>query len=160
MKKNNIFKLFIGLLIPLAVGSLSALMSGDSMAMFDSVKKPALSPPGILFPIVWTILYVLMGISSYLIYMEKENGSLKSEANSLLTIYVIQLIFNFFWSIIFFKFSMYKFAFAWLLVLWMLVFIYIIKSYKVNKVASYLMIPYILWMTFAAYLNIMIAIMN
>ena len=160
MKKNKIITLIIAIIIPLVVGGMSSFLTKDAMMIFDSVKKPPLSPPGILFPIVWTILYVMMGVSSYLIYKEKDNVNVKAEVKNLLIIYTVQLVFNFSWSIIFFKFSMYKFAFVWLLILWALVLLYIIKSYKINKVASYLMIPYLMWMTFAGYLNIMIAILN
>lgn len=160
MKKNNIVTLIIAIIIPLVVGGMSSFLTKDAMMIFDSVKKPPLSPPGILFPIVWTILYVMMGVSSYLIYKEKDNVNVKVEVKNLLIIYTVQLVFNFSWSIIFFKFAMYKFAFVWLLILWALVLLYIIKSYKINKVASYLMIPYLVWMTFAGYLNIMIEIMN
>ena len=160
MKKNNIVTLIIAIIIPLVVGGMSSFLTKDAMMIFDSVKKPPLSPPGILFPIVWTILYIMMGVSSYLIYKEKDNVNVKVEVKNLLIIYTVQLVFNFFWSIIFFKFAMYKFAFVWLIILWALVLLYIIKSYKINKVASYLMIPYLMWMTFAGYLNIMIAILN
>ena len=160
MKKNNIVTLIIAIIIPLVVGGMSSFLTKDAMMIFDSVKKPPLSPPGILFPIVWTILYVMMGVSSYLIYKEKDNVNVKGLVKSTLIIYGVQLFFNFFWSIIFFKFAMYKFAFMWLIILWVLVLLYIIKSYKVNRIASYLMIPYIVWMTFAGYLNIMIAILN
>ena len=160
MKKNNTVTLIIAIIIPLVVGGMSSFLTKDAMMIFDSVKKPPLSPPGILFPIVWTILYVMMGVSSYLIYKEKDNVNVKVEVKNLFIIYTVQLVFNFSWSIIFFKFAMYKFAFVWLLILWALVLLYIIKSYKINKVASYLMIPYLVWMTFAGYLNIMIEIMN
>ena len=160
MKKNNIVTLIIAIIIPLVVGGMSSFLTKDAMMIFDSVKKPPLSPPGIMFPIVWTILYVMMGVSSDLIYKEKDNVNVKVEVKNLLIIYTVQLVFNFFWSIIFFKFAMYKFAFVWLLILWALVLLYIIKSYKINKVASYLMMPYLMWMTFAGYLNIMIAILN
>ena len=160
MKKNNIVTLIIAIIIPLVVGGMSSFLTKDAMMIFDSVKKPPLSPLGILFPIVWTILYVMMGVSSYLIYKEKDNVNVKGLVKSTLIIYGVQSFFNFFWSIIFFKFAMYKFAFVWLLILWALVLLYIIKSYKINKVASYLMMPYLMWMTFAGYLNIMIAILN
>ena len=132
MKKNNIVTLIIAIIIPLVVGGMSSFLTKDAMMIFDSVKKPPLSPPGILFPIVWTILYVMMGVSSYLIYKEKDNVNVKGLVKSTLIIYGVQLFFNFFWSIIFFKFAMYKFAFVWLLILWALVLLYIIKSYKIS----------------------------
>ncbi|MBP3201709.1 MAG: tryptophan-rich sensory protein [Lachnospiraceae bacterium] len=163
MKKLNVFKLVIAILIPLLVGGLSAFITKNAMMMFDTIKKPPLSPPGIIFPIAWSILYVLMGIASYLIYnldIKKLNDAQIVMRKNTLIIYVIQLVFNFFWSIIFFKFSMYKFAFVWLVILWVLVFVLIKNAFKLNKVSAYLMVPYLLWMTFAGYLNIMIAVLN
>ena len=161
-RKVNILKLIIAIIIPLAVGMLSSFITKDAMMSFNAMKKPPLAPPGILFPIVWSILYVLMGISSYLIYeFDDKNGTAKLKLkNECLTLYVIQLIFNFFWSILFFRLKLYYFALVWLVILWILVFALIIKSKKINKIVSYLLIPYILWMTFAAYLNIMIALLN
>lgn len=163
MKKLNIVKLLIAVFIPLAVGGLSAFLTKDAMLIFNSIDKPPLAPPGIVFPIAWSILYVLMGISSYIIY-DLDINTLNTEQIVLrkqtLIIYVVQLIFNFFWTIIFFKFSMYKFAFVWLMTLWILVFLYIKTSFKLNKISSYLMMPYLVWMTFAVYLNLMIDILN
>ena len=133
------------------------------MMVFDTIKKPPLAPPGILFPIVWSILYVLMGCASYLIQnidVTKLNAEQVTLRKNILIVYVVQLMFNFFWSIIFFKFSMYKLAFVWLLILWVLVFIFIKNAFKLNKASAYLMIPYLLWITFAGYLNIMIAVLN
>jgi len=142
------------LFIPLAVGSLSALLTQNNMKTFGLLNKPALAPLGWLFPIVWTILYVLMGIASYLVLIsEKPN-------DTALTVYGIQLIFNFFWSIIFFNLEMYLFAFIWLVVLWLLILKTTILFYQISKVAGYLMIPYLLWVTFAGYLNFSIYLLN
>ena len=163
MKKLNITKLIIAILVPLLVGGLSAFLTKDAMMTFNNIKKPALSPPGIAFPIVWSILYVLMGIASYLIYnldIKKLSDEQIVLRKNVLVVYGVQLVFNFFWSIIFFKFSMYKFAFAWLVILWILIVIFIKNAIKLNKASAYLMIPYILWITFAGYLNVMIAILN
>ena len=163
MKKLNIVKLLIAVFIPLAVGGLSAFLTKDAMLIFNSIDKPPLAPPGIVFPIAWSILYVLMGISSYIIYIldiNKLNTEQIVLRKQTLIIYAVQLIFNFFWTIIFFKFSMYKFAFVWLMTLWILVFLYIKTSFKLNKISSYLMMPYLVWMTFAGYLNLMIDILN
>ena len=163
MKKLNITKLIIAILVPLLVGGLSAFLTKDAMMTFNNIKKPALSPPGIAFPIVWSILYVLMGIASYLIYnldIKKLSDEQIVLRKNVLVVYGVQLVFNFFWSIIFFKFSMYKFAFAWLVILWILIVIFIKNAIKLNKASAYLMIPYILWITFAGYLNIMIAMLN
>ena len=161
-KKINVIKLIVAIAIPLAIGMLSSFITKDAMMSFNAMKKPPLAPPGILFPIAWTILYILMGISSYIIYAydaQNDTSSLNLK-NKCLLLYAIQLIFNFSWSIIFFKFKLYIFAFAWLIILWILVFKLMRESKKISKVASYLLIPYLAWMTFAAYLNIGIAILN
>lgn len=163
MKKLNVVELIIAILIPLLVGGLSAFLTKDAMVMFDAIKKPPLSPPGIVFPIVWSILYVLMGVARYSLYNLDEQKLSEEQIkfrNYTLVVYDIQLFFNFFWSIIFFKFSMYKFAFLWLIILWVLVFIFIKNALKLNKISAYLMIPYLLWITFAGYLNVAIAILN
>lgn len=161
-KKTNVIKLIVAIAIPLAIGMLSSFITKDAMMSFNAMKKPPLAPPGILFPIAWTILYILMGISSYIIYVYdvKNDTSSLNLKNKCLLLYAIQLFFNFFWSIIFFKFKLYIFAFAWLAILWILVFKLMRESKKISKVASYLLIPYLAWMTFAGYLNIGIAVLN
>lgn len=161
-KKVNVLKLVIAIIIPLAIGILSSFITKDAMMTFNAMKKPSLAPPGILFPIVWSILYVMMGISSYILYeSDTKNGTMNSKIkNKCLSLYVVQLVFNFFWSIIFFKSKLYVLAFMWLIILWLLVFALIVESKKINKIASCLLILYLVWMTFAAYLNIGIAILN
>ena len=158
-KLKEIAKLALFILIPLIVGGISALLTKNSMSEFKNLNQPNLSPPAWLFPVAWTILYILMGISSYLIYKNK-NVFFYKERDNYLILYIIQLIFNFFWSIIFFNMKMYYFAFIWLIILWILILSLIINAKKVNKIAYYLLIPYIIWVTFAGYLNIMIAILN
>ncbi len=150
-------KLIICILIPLLVGIVSGLISGGGMAAFEEINKPPLSPPGWLFPVVWTVLYILMGIASYLVLT---SGAKKRDIENAITVYGLQLFFNFFWSIIFFNFELYTFAFVWLLALWVLIIITTVRFGRVSKPAAYLMIPYILWVTFAAYLNLGIAILN
>ena len=147
-------KLIICILIPLAVGGLSALLTQNSMQTFDTVTKPPLSPPGWLFPVVWTILYILMGIASYLVAVSQTPNRMA------LTVYGIQLAFNFFWSILFFNLELYLFAFIWLLALWILILITIVMFSKISKTAAYLMIPYFIWVTFAGYLNLAIYLLN
>ena len=149
-------KLIISILIPLAVGGLSALLTSGSMQDFAAINKPPLSPPAWLFPVVWTILFVLMGIASYLVL----TSSKPYRAKTALTVYGIQLVFNFFWSIIFFNLEMYLFAFIWLVALWFLIILTTVLFYRISKPAGYLMIPYILWVTFAGYLNFAIYLLN
>ena len=158
-KTNNKWELAIAIIIPLLIGGISAFLTKDATKAFETVNKPPLSPPSILFPIAWTILYILMGIASYLIY---KNNNLYNERKrkSALIIYFIQLFFNFFWSIIFFNLKYYYFAFIWLIVMWLLIILLMIKAKDINKTAFYLLIPYLLWTTFAGYLNLGIAILN
>ena len=144
MKLRSKSALIISILIPLAVGSMSALFSGN-MLSYSILDKPAFSPPGFIFPIVWTILYILMGISSYIVY--SSNSPNKPKA---LLIYGIQLFFNFCWSIIFFGLDLYLFAFIWLIALILIV----------NPLSAYLQIPYLIWCIFAAYLNFSIFLLN
>ena len=155
--KINIKSLVICVLIPLAVGGLSALFTVGSMKDFEALDQPPLSPPGWLFPIVWTLLYVLMGIASYLVLESKVGQDVKKKAFS---VYFLQLGFNFFWSIIFFTLGAYEIAFAWLTVLLALVIITAVRFYKIDPTAGILMIPYILWVAFAGYLNFAIALIN
>lgn len=150
-------ELIIAVAIPLLVGALSALLTSDSMQSFEQINKPPLSPPGWLFPVVWTILYVLMGIASYLIYTAKYSAGMAGNA---LLFYMLQLILNFFWSIIFFNWEAYLFAFIWLIVLLALIIVTTVKFYRISRPAAYLMIPYILWVAFAGYLNLGIYLLN
>ena len=145
------------LLIPLSVGAISGIVSGSGIDGFDSMLKPPLSPPSWLFPIVWTVLFILMGIASYLVLT---SGGEKPDVIRALVFYGIQLFFNFFWSIIFFNLGWYLVAFIWLLVLWLLILITAILFYKQSKVAGYLMIPYLVWVAFAGYLNLAIYLLN
>lgn len=157
MKKINYKALIVAILIPLAVGGVSAILTNRAMDSFNELNQPALSPPGWLFPVVWTILYILMGIASYLVYVSDAPYSAKKSA---LTIYAVQLVFNFFWSILFFNLSMYLSAFVWLIVLWLLILATTLLFYTIDKRAAYLMIPYILWVAFAGYLNLAIYLLN
>ena len=148
-------ELIIAIAIPLAVGGLAALITRNSMDMYDSVTKPPLAPPAILFPIAWGVLYVLMGISSYIIY--NSNSALKSSA---LLIYAVSLVVNFVWPILFFNMQAFLASFLWLVLLWVLVLLTILQYRKISPLAAYLQIPYLLWLTFAGYLNFMIYILN
>lgn len=155
--KINYKLLTICIALPLAVGALAGLLTSSSMETFNKLNKPALSPPGFLFPIVWTILYILMGVSSYLVLT---SGQGRNKIKDALFTYVLQLIFNFFWSIWFFNLEWYLFAFIWLLILWVVIFNTIVSFYEISKVAAYLLIPYLLWVTFAGYLNYSIYLLN
>ena len=155
--KKNRKLLLICIAIPLGVGALSAWLTRGSMQTFEMVQKPPLSPPGWLFPIVWTILYILMGVSSYLII---QSGAEEEAVNSALSVYVYQLIVNFLWSTFFFNFGWYLFSFIWLVLLWVLVLIMIVRFYNISRLAGILQIPYLIWVTFAGYLNLGIWLLN
>ena len=143
------------LAISLGTGILSALITRNSMDTYKNLNLPKLAPPSILFPIVWTILFILMGISAYIIY--ESNSDQKQSA---LTIYGIQLLVNFIWPILFFNLELYLFSFIWIILLWLLIILMINSFKKISNVAAYLQIPYLLWVTFASYLNFMIYYSN
>lgn len=142
---------FICVAIPLIVGGISALLTQNSVAVFGMIEKPPLSPPAWLFPVVWTLLYILMGISSYLILNSDAN---REEITEAIRLYAYQLLVNFLWSTFFFNFQWYLFSFLWLVLLWVLVFFMIRKFHSISKPAAYMNIPYLLWITFAGYLNL------
>ncbi len=154
---KKIFSYIIAILIPLGVGGLSAFLTKDNMNIYDIIVKPKLAPPGILFPIAWSILYVLMGIGSALVYNTEGK---KKEKRQALTVYAVQLIVNFFWSILFFNKRLFLASFLWLVLLWILIIVMIVKFSKVNKAAAWLQVPYLLWVTFAGYLNLAIYLLN
>ena len=153
----NVKKLLSSIALPLLTGIFASLLTRDSMDTFSILNKPPLAPPAILFPIVWTILYILMGISFYLIQTNRQNNQNCSNASSL---YYYQLVVNFLWSIFFFRLKWYLFSFLWLLLLWILIFLMIRCFSKISKLAGWLNIPYFLWVTFAGYLNFAIWWLN
>jgi benzodiazapine receptor len=155
MRRKKIEILIISILTPLLVGFTSSILSNNARNSYMELIKPPLSPPGIIFPIVWTILYILMGIASYFIFIDTSEYK-----NKALQLYRISLIFNFFWSIIFFRLELYLLAFVWLLVLIYIIINMIILFYKIKPLAAYLLIPYLVWCLFAAYLNLGIYILN
>lgn len=154
MKKINWKTLIISILIPLALGALIGLIT-NSVVDYNSFTKPFFAPPSWVFPTVWTLLYILMGISSYLII--EDNSYDKSIA---MILYVIQLIVNLLWSIIFFVFDWKLFAFIWIILLIILVSLMIKSFSKVNKKAALLQLPYLIWLIFAAVLNLSIVLLN
>ena len=149
--------LIVCIAIPLAVGGIAGLLSRGGMEVFQMLNKPAFAPPGWLFPVVWTILYVLMGIASYLVL---ESNADKTEILEGMILYGYQLVVNFFWPIFFFQFQWYLFSFIWLVALWVLIIMTMIEFYQVSKTAAYLLIPYLVWVTFAGCLNFAIYRLN
>lgn len=152
--KLKIYGIF--LLITGAVGGLSALLTNMGMDSYRAAEKPALTPPEIVFPIVWTILFILMAISAARVWLT-DNSRMRNRS---MLLYGLQLIFNFFWSVLFFNFQAYGFSVLWLIILWVLILLMIIQFYKSDKLAGLLQIPYLLWVSFALYLNFMVWMLN
>ncbi len=150
-------ELLVCIAIPLAAGGVSAWLSREGMSAFEALNKPPLSPPGWLFPAVWTILFVLMGLASYLVLTSDQPRQTVRRA---LRLYGIQLGVNFFWPIFFFNLSLYLFSFLWLILLWILILAAIERFYQISQTAGYLMVPYFLWVTFAGYLNLGVYLLN
>lgn len=140
-----------------AVGALSGFLTRDGAEIYsETIRQPPLSPPAIVFPIVWGILFLLMGVSAARIY----GTPASPDRTRALRIFAVQLAFNFFWSIIFFNFQNFGFAFLWLMALWVLILWMIFAFRKVDRLAAWLQVPYVLWVTFAAYLNFGVWMLN
>ena len=157
LKRINWGTLAISVLIPLVVGGISALLTMNAMEEFSSLDQPPLSPPGWLFPVVWSLLYILMGIAFYRVVRSGRDNEQKLSA---IKVYFLQLAINFLWSILFFNFGLYTFSVVWLALLLITVVMTAVKFYKIDRISGYLFIPYIIWILFAAYLNIGIAVLN
>ena len=147
----------LGILLTQSVGALSGWLSKDGMKLFSAgISQPPLSPPAFLFPIVWGILYALMGIGAARIYLSPQS----SERSRALNVFITQLVVNFFWSLFFFNAQAFLFAFFWLLFLWILVLWMILLFYKIDRLFAMLQIPYLLWLSYAAYLNLGVWYLN
>ena len=157
MNLEKFFKLLVSLLLPIGLGSIAGIFTSKEIAgWFASLNKPSFNPPSYLFGPVWTALYILMGVSMFLIWNTPKT-ELRQKA---LAIFGIQLFFNFWWSILFFSFHTLFLSVINILVMWFLI-IYMISLFKkIKPVAAYLQIPYLLWVTFATVLNISIFYLN
>ncbi|NUM36430.1 MAG: tryptophan-rich sensory protein [Candidatus Brocadiae bacterium] len=152
-----LFKLILFIAIPLLIGSSSSYFAKDSMSQYKELIKPSFSPPGWIFGIMWTILYILMGIASFRIYISHAETKTKRAA---LAYYAAQLGVNFFWTIIFFHLQLRGLALLWLILLWALILLTMQKFYKIDKLSASLLLPYILWVSFAGILNYEIWFLN
>lgn len=151
MNKQKTIKFCISIFGPILLGIIvGILINNDS---YLTINKPFLSPPAILFPIVWSILYLLMGISLYLVL--KENHNKKA-----IYIFISQLLVNLLWPIIFFNFKLYYLSSLWILLLISLVIKMIVNFLSIKKIAAYIQFPYFIWLLFALYLNIGVALLN
>ena len=158
MKKINYPALIISILIAELTGVLSALLSGMMSGGGADYTEPPLSPPAIVFPIVWTLLYAAMGTAAYFVW-DSARGTAESRTRAL-QFYIAQLFVNFLWSIIFFRFEAYWFSVAVIILLDILVILTTLMFKKINRLSYWLMIPYIIWLLIATYLNIGVAVLN
>ena len=155
--KTGKWKTYLAIiLLTEAVGALAAWLTRDSVAAFQSVPKSALTPPGTVFGIVWTILYALMGFGAARVWLTEPS---KARTDGL-GLFVLQLIVNFFWSLFFFNLQAYGFSLLWLAFLWALILAMILSFRKADKTAALLQVPYLLWVSFAGYLNFAVWMMN
>ncbi len=156
-KRTKWAELFIFIVGTELVGVLSSLLSGNFSSFYNTLIKPPIAPPGIVFPIVWAVLYALMGISAYMVSNAEVSIKEKQKA---LRVYIAQLFVNFMWSIVFFRFEQIEIA-AGVLGLLIILIMTMIKVFRrINPPAGYINVPYLLWVLFATYLNIGFIILN
>jgi translocator protein len=149
-------KLIIAILIPLCLGALAGYATTQNIpTWYAFLSKPNFTPPNYLFGPVWTSLYIMMGIASYLIW--KSNNLLKKRA---LILYIVQLTLNFSWSFVFFYFHQLGGAMIVIVLMWLFILFTIISFFKINKISAYLLIPYLLWVSYASALNYAVWQMN
>jgi translocator protein len=148
--KFDLTALILSILLAEGVGLLSGYLGMSDRTFYKNLVRPSFSPPGWIFPIVWTILYLLMAIAAYRIWLQGKEGK---DVKKALKLYGIQLVLNFLWTIIFFRFQLFGAAFIELMVLLVFILLTTFSFYEIDKKAAYLMIPYILWVSFAGVLN-------
>ena len=147
--------LAVSLFIALGTGGLSALLTRDAMERYGELEQPPLSPPGWVFPVAWSALFVLMGVAAYLVWMRDSTGR-----NGALALYGLQLALNFCWTLIFFNLQNHALAFFWLLLLWLVILLCTLRFFKETPAAGWLMVPYLIWVAFAGYLNAGVWLLN
>ena len=151
MKLSNPLKLIIALVVTLAIGGIGSMFTAPAITgWYVNLAKPALNPPNWVFAPVWTTLFILMGLAAFLVWRQ---GLDKKEIKIALAIFVFQLFLNVFWTLLFFGIHNPAVAFTEIISLWTAILALIIAFYQVNRTAAYLLIPYIVWVSFAAYLN-------
>ena len=149
--------LFICLLIPLAIGGISGFATATGITdWYVTLNKPSFNPPNYLFAPVWTCLYILMGVSLFLIWRSPEGRN----RNNALSIFALQLTLNFAWSFLFFKFNLLGVALVEIVILWISILLMIIFFRRVSKLSAFLQVPYLLWVSFATILNTAIWVLN
>ena len=157
MKKNDFFKLIASILLPLTIGAIAGIFTSKAIpAWYDSLNRPSFNPPNWLFGPVWTALYIIMGISFFLIWKQDKS----KERNLAIFVFLLQLMLNFFWSFIFFYFNRIGLALVEIILLWLSIIVMLKQFYKIKPMASYINIPYLLWVSFASMLNLSYYLLN
>lgn len=152
----NLLKLIISIVLPLAIGGLGSVFTVSAIpTWYAALNKPFFSPLNYVFAPVWTTLYILMGISLYFLWTAKKKGKDKA-----IKLFLIQLVLNFSWSIIFFGWHNPQLALLEIIALWIFIMLTILQSYSISKISAYLLYPYIVWVSFASVLNLFIAMLN
>lgn len=156
MRKSTL-NFILAILFPTLVGVLSAFLTSGNMELYQTIVQPPLAPPPIVFPIAWTILYIMMGAASYFSTISSKSLHDWVQANLW---YLLQLAMNFLWSIFFFNLKLYLFSLIWLIGMYAAIIVCTVHYFRIDKRAGWLMVPYNIWMAFATYLNLAIVIMN
>jgi benzodiazapine receptor len=150
MNKSQFFKLLISLLLPLGLGAIAGMFTAGAIPeWYASLNRPTFNPPNWVFGPVWTCLYILLGISLFLIWKQKTS----KERNLAIFVFFIQMTLNFGWSFIFFYFNLIGLALLEIILLWISIVIMLVSFYKIKPMAAYINIPYLLWVSFATILN-------
>lgn len=150
MKNTLLLKFLVSIILPLSLGAIAGIVTAQSIPeWYTTLNKPSFNPPNWIFGPVWTILYILMGISFFLIWKQEPC----KERNLAILIFLFQLLLNFAWSFLFFYFKMIGFALIEIILLWINIVIMLVLFYKIKPTASYINIPYLLWVSFATVLN-------
>lgn len=153
MDTKKIKTLAASLAVSLGAGGLGTLLAGNSMKKYKDMYKPPLSPPGWVFPVAWTVLYVLMAVAAWRVY--RADGP---DGRAALKWYIAQLAVNAVWPLLYFRFQAYLLSLAWLVLLWYLVYETVKSFYRIDPTAGKMMTLYLAWVTFAGYLNLAVAI--
>jgi len=157
LKANHFFKLLVSIMLPLSIGGIAGLFTAQAIPeWYATLKQPSFNPPNWVFGPVWTTLYILMGISLFLVW-RMEPGKLRNKA---ILVFLLQLLLNFAWSFLFFYFKTIGFALIDILALWVMILVMLFSFYKIKPIAAYVNIPYLLWVTFATVLNAAYFILN
>jgi benzodiazapine receptor len=157
MNKSQIFKLLASLALPLVLGAIAGLFTAEAVPeWYETLNRPPFNPPNWLFGPVWTTLYILLGISLFLIWKQ----SASKERNLAIFVFLLQQVLNFGWSFIFFYFNMIGFALIEIILLWISIIIMLVLFYKIKPMAAYINIPYLIWVTFATILNASYYLLN